>query len=204
MSFIKSNSIKVFPCGGRNSEFDVAAKLTTEYNLVSIINRLVDQKSFVVSDTVPSITPGSSPSTFTTDFVFNLNGYLFSTTDATFGGLINNENEVKGNYIVAYIYPEGYGNGGAYTQLSPLDATSIDFTTVEYGGILDNNGSFTGVEFGLVGPQSDDDTAVTKTQLPLLQYNGTKWIIPPDSKIKFRTTTDGSSRSVTIDDGELT
>jgi hypothetical protein len=40
--FINSENIEVFPCGGRDSQYDATAKLTTEYNLVSIINRLVD------------------------------------------------------------------------------------------------------------------------------------------------------------------
>ena len=42
LNFVKSENIRIFPCGGRNATLDAAARLTTEYNLVSIINRLVD------------------------------------------------------------------------------------------------------------------------------------------------------------------
>lgn len=225
--FINSGKIDVFPCGGRNSDYDATSKLTTEYNLVSIINRLVDQGSFVVSNSLPA----------TGDFLFNIGGYLFSTSDLTFGGLMptiteQNRDDYIGCYIVAYINPTNYNT--TYMQLSPLNATSTtDFITATYGGILDTEDGFTGIKFVLI-PQSNIPTDgsvlkvddgkgntytfgytrenattngiihVTKTQLPLLQFDGSSWVIPPDSKIKFRTAADGKYRSVAIDDGELT
>ena len=75
---VASDNIRVYPCSNRNPESDYMARLTTEYNLVSIINRVVDMKSFCVStfqgyslDTNPSISSVS-------EFMFNINGYLFN------------------------------------------------------------------------------------------------------------------------------
>lgn len=70
-----SNNIRVYPCSNRNPESDYTARLTTEYNLVSIINRLVDMKSFCVTTFQgESSTNLSSLS----EFMFNINGYLFN------------------------------------------------------------------------------------------------------------------------------
>ena len=70
-----SNNIRVYPCSNRNPEKDYMARLTTEYNLVSIINRIVDMKSFCVSTFQDcSLTDISSIN----EFMFNINGYLFT------------------------------------------------------------------------------------------------------------------------------
>ena len=81
-----SNNIRVYPCSNRNPESDYTARLTTEYNLVSIINRLVDMKSFCVStfqgcylgdDTTKSLISSIN------EFMFNINGYLFNLNNIT-------------------------------------------------------------------------------------------------------------------------
>jgi hypothetical protein len=81
--FIDSESIKVFPCGRRSSVYDNDSRLTTEYNLVSIINRLVDRDSFIVTDVDFNV--GINPSAAndinkTKLFSFNIGGYLFTTS----------------------------------------------------------------------------------------------------------------------------
>ena len=69
MSFLTSNMINVFPCGRRpNYPED---RWLTEYNLINIVNRLTDKKSFVVT---------SSISDTKSEFIFNIEGYLFKTT----------------------------------------------------------------------------------------------------------------------------
>jgi hypothetical protein len=77
MGHITSNNISVFPCGRRGSSVSNSARLTTEYNLVSIINRLVDRDSFIVTDV--DFTEGFG-ATNTTLFSFNIGGYLFTTS----------------------------------------------------------------------------------------------------------------------------
>lgn len=48
-TLIESNNIKVFPATHRSDRYDRAARLTTEKNLTSIINRLTDIDSFIIS-----------------------------------------------------------------------------------------------------------------------------------------------------------
>lgn len=140
MEFIKSENIRVFPCGGRNVNKDATARLTTEYNLVSIINRLVDQGSFVV-------TPSISISAPTTDFTFNIGGYLFTLDADGIKELCSDEELVEANGVgkkdaclVAYISPaittvSGGNNVGTFQELALLGDTSSD--TDYSAGILD-------------------------------------------------------------------
>lgn len=77
MGFINSGNIKVFPTTQR-SEKDSSARMMTEFNLTSIINRLVDKKCFVIStDQI------DSDGYFAIDsgrFEFNIFGYYFSVS----------------------------------------------------------------------------------------------------------------------------
>jgi hypothetical protein len=75
MGYILSDKISVFPCGGRNATYDQFARLTTEYNLVSIINRLVDKKSFIVTSHNAFSGKEDAPSS---SYMFNIGGYLFN------------------------------------------------------------------------------------------------------------------------------
>ena len=85
---VASDNIRVYPCSNRNPESDYMARLTTEYNLVSIINRIVDMKSFCVStfqgcylgdDTTKSLISSIN------EFMFNINGYLFNLNNRADG-----------------------------------------------------------------------------------------------------------------------
>lgn len=139
-TFVKSENIRVFPCGGRNVTKDANARLTTEYNLVSIINRLVDQGSFVITPTY------SYSANNANEFVFNIGGYLFtlnaSGLDELFSDsvlpatLFTGGKAVKKFCLVAYIDPGGdktYAND-PFQELTCLGST----TTGAYSeGILD-------------------------------------------------------------------
>ena len=47
-NYYHSNNIKVFPSNRRSDIFDRQARLTTEQNLINIVNRLTGNKSFVI------------------------------------------------------------------------------------------------------------------------------------------------------------
>ena len=152
---INSGNIKVFPCGGRDSKFDPLAKLPTEYNLVSIINRLVDQCSFVVSDVNPNNTTGN--------FLFNIGGYLFELNsnglkELVSAGTIN-------EYVVATIKTSGTSSGSSsavYVQLTVNTEDTVSVATSsgtgQYAGQLDaGNGKFTGILFTLANKEETAD-----------------------------------------------
>jgi hypothetical protein len=82
---LKSYQISVFPASSRSDTYDRNARLTTEQNLVSIINRLTGEKSFIISglnveyDGSKAILRSGSA---------NIAGYLFSiNTDIDISGL---------------------------------------------------------------------------------------------------------------------
>lgn len=47
--FINSNAIKIFPSSRRDDSIDRQARMTTEYNISNIVNRLTSRDSFVIS-----------------------------------------------------------------------------------------------------------------------------------------------------------
>ena len=73
-AYLDSDKIKVFPCGGRNINYDPLARLTTEQNLISIINRLVDMDSFIVTTHASNQEMDNSIE----EYIFNIDGYLFT------------------------------------------------------------------------------------------------------------------------------
>ena len=73
-NYLNSDRIKVFPCGGRNSTYDPLARLTSEQNLISIINKLIDKDGFIIS----SHTVDWDMRTQSNEYLFNLKGYLFA------------------------------------------------------------------------------------------------------------------------------
>ena len=120
--FINSSNIKVFPCGGRNKIFDPLARLTTEYNLVSLINRLVDMDSFIVTthakDTDIKKIPDSE------FYQINVGGYLFTITSINnIPQFLKNEDPGDSIYLNATIRVDSYADSD-YQQLGSLQPIS--------------------------------------------------------------------------------
>ena len=86
---ISSDQIKVYPTSRRSLEKDFNSKLNSEQNIVSIINRLADKKSFVI-DNIITGDPGQQSlidqlnSALTTYTIYkgsvNIDGYYFNIT----------------------------------------------------------------------------------------------------------------------------
>ena len=150
LNFVKSENIRIFPCGGRNATLDAAARLTTEYNLVSIINRLVDQGSFVITPSYSYVANN------TNEFTFNIGGYLFTLNAYGVNELIELIKNVKSGTnettslidtstgtavsgkklcLVAYIEPTKYGESSPFQELGCLDTTNTE--AVYSAGLLD-------------------------------------------------------------------
>ena len=224
-NYIESNQIHVFPCSNRiNYPYD---RLLTEYNLVSMINRLVDKKSFVVTTHIPDnqVLNGDP-------FMFNINGYLFTTSigkikDLSISLLENQDSVTIYGCIKVSTTTSGYGqnqtletvvsevlvehdddventsNGETSTlvsnssvsynstELQPMDSDSLDST----------QGKFTGVKFST--STLADHVCLALVQITKSSSNAYNYSVPEESKVKFQTISDGSFRSVVIDDGEL-
>ena len=270
---VASDNIRVYPCSNRNPESDYMARLTTEYNLVSIINRLVDMKSFCVStfqgcylgdDTTKSLISSID------EFMFNINGYLFNLNNIAdgynpgqFTKLVSYlkkqfdgaqaQNKQYNTTLYACICVGQSGGDSPFIELLPSTESSSNasYTTlsqeqIQSGSYLGNmdvkdggDTYFNGVTFvvgqwiepgergqnwqkiaaagdtSIFGKFTTDSigTTVKKFILPIVQVETTvveggktvasTFSVPQDSRVKFATITNGSVRSVTIDDGQL-
>lgn len=67
INYLNSNQLKVFPVTNKPSE--PQSRLTTEYNITNLINRLLDKKSFVITD---------NTALDTDPLEFTINGYYIS------------------------------------------------------------------------------------------------------------------------------
>ena len=141
-AYLDSNKIKVFPCGGRNINYDPLARLTTEQNLISIINRLVDMDSFIVTTHASNQEMDNSIE----EYIFNIDGYLFTVPNGVGAKNIitttlddyftdNNITELTNGrpyQLLAHIRKETYQGVNSegilmtYTQLSPTAETTPD------------------------------------------------------------------------------
>lgn len=82
---LKSYQISVFPASSRKDAYDRNARLTTEQNLVSIINRLTGEKSFIISGLNVEYVNGKA---ILKSGSANIAGYLFSiNTDIDISGI---------------------------------------------------------------------------------------------------------------------
>ena len=191
-----SDNIKIFPVANRPKK-DPAGRLTTEYNLTSLINKLLDVEGFVVTDTDNSVETGA--------FDFNLHGYFIHIEHIE--TLISGVNSDKGNGdYYNYIY--------AVLGISSIESSNqrVDsISGIDYIPDDAENYVYTGVHF--IGTDSADpndlestindifnnNVSITKYILKILKKNSddNKYTIPIESKTKF------GAKSITIDDGVI-
>ena len=199
MVYLNSKNISVFPTTDR-PEYDPLGRLTTEYNLTSLLNTLLGVDGFVITD------PGNAEntsngnerlenaiSTGTVKFQFNIKGYIFTIHDLS--SLIGQNGQFKDkNAIYAYIdIKSDYNN----TNTSDNPNKTL-FQRLSGGN--DTSEGYKNVTF------SDSDPSLSNYySLKILEKHSDdgNWYIPKDSKIKFLTTTTGNRRDISIDDGEL-
>ena len=213
-SFLQSNKIKVFPCSNRNPEKDSTSRLMTEYNISSLINRFVDQKSFVV------YSEEAKGTDFHFGLDFNINGYYFRIDD--FRDVIGETDWTKQVYTnnTTYLYAGiKIVKGAIFTELASTKSITKIFTETKSSAIDQSvigsidDGSFYGITFQLKNNMEEpgswntpQNSGITNI-LPLLKIvvNSNKVVtsvsIPEESYVKFKT--DNIYRSVLIDDGRL-
>lgn len=197
MAFIGSDNILIFPSAKRNPTHDSTSRLTTEYNLVNIVNRLIcndkegQGNGFVITTKID---------TDNKVLEFSLGGYYFRINEYTdltgLPGLANATN------IWAAVSISG--DVTAFDELQPLNNSGNPITSsVEYP--LDNsNNEFIGVNFLATEPAS------SATYLHILTKYNNAWTIPEASKIRYilkspmgLATSSKGVVTLKIDDGDL-
>lgn len=163
---VNSNYINVFPSAARNwGRTDPFSRLMSESSLVSIINKLVDTQSFVITN----VYDGGKP------FEFNVFGYYFKVrraSDITDSSTFSSSNEI---YAVIQISSVS-GASLTFEELNGVDVASNPSDPV-------NTSVYMGVSF--VDDVTGVDSDPSKHYLLILQKSSGNWIIPEESKVKF-------------------
>lgn len=184
MAFLNKNNIHVFPVTNKPSEKQ--SRLTTEYNITNIVNRLLDTKSFVI--TSGAVTAESA-------LEFNIQGYYVKVDMISDLGTPTTASDCYATItIISKTIEEDTADEQTFIELDGGEETkkNEDGTTEK-----NEDGTdvviYTGVEF------SWEKTAPnTEYTLHILHYDGTNYTIPRASKIRFNQYAINK-----IDDGDL-
>lgn len=202
--YLNSEAVGVFPTTGRPQK-DPLGRLTTEYNLTSLINTLLDVDGFVIThqalDQNNKITPFKVDDTNTDiPFQFNIKGYIFTIhnlksflSNSNISSLNPNPNPVPVYASIKIKIDAGSSITSTGNENLNRIQSIVGIDAVE--GIY--NGKYTGLSFDNVA--NDEE----RIYLKILEKRTDGWYIPEESKIKLKTSTSGDNRSVSIDDGEI-
>lgn len=202
--YLNSEAVGVFPTTGRPQK-DPLGRLTTEYNLTSLINTLLDVDGFVIThqalDQNNKITPFKVDDTNTDiPFQFNIKGYIFTIhnlksflSNSNISSLNPNPNPVPVYASIKIKIDAGSSITSTGNENLNRIQSIVGIDAVE--GIY--NGKYTGLSFDNVA--NDEE----RIYLKILEKRTDGWYIPEESKIKLKTSKPGDNRSVSIDDGEI-
>lgn len=178
-NYLQSENISIFPTPNRGTNYQPQARLVTEFNLVNIVNRLVDKESFVISY-------DNTPAGIENNIIFNIYGYWIKAN--------LKDNSLLTNASNSLLYARIKVVGSDFIELDGTDekdtSSTEASTEVKY--------LYKGVDFLTENPGPD---AGGYHSLKLLEKVGSTWQVPEDSWVRFTTGTE--TRSVTIDDGDL-
>lgn len=189
MAFLDSDKITMFPSAGRNPSADPTSRLTTEYNLVNIVNRLLttNKDGFVITSTFSAGNP----------FEFCIKGYYFKIDrgDSITGigdGIFNNSTE-----IYAYVNITSPTGSDEFSELSHISNQNSAETYP-----LDTNDGFVGVAF------TDTLPALSDGMYDLLILSRSdaseSWSIPKESQVRYMIESPmGKTVTLKINDGKL-
>lgn len=185
-----SNQIKVYPSSKRSDFYDRNARLNSEQNLISTVNRLTGRTAFVIDGlTIENqrLQRGSC----------NIHGYLFTFDFPTEGIEITEIGDSTNNYLflhistkktVLYTSSTNVINMVEYNELDIVDANNISGSGSD-NNILDgvdgsSTSSFKGIELiagdsTLIENTAAGDTIANSTTfdwyLAVGQWNGNSW-----------------------------
>lgn len=188
--YLNSEAIGVFPTTGRPQK-DPLGRLTTEYNLTSLINTLLDVDGFVITHNIDGFDSNSKGA-----FQFNIKGYIF--TIHKIGGFLSSSDISNFKNIYASIQIK-IDAGSSITSTGDENLQRIQSIV----GVDDDDGDYKGLKFFPEDPTDPKNKYLYS--LHILEKRGDKWYIPEKSKIKLKTSTSGNDkyRSVSIDDGVI-
>ena len=128
-NYLQSENISIFPTPNRGTNYQPQARLVTEFNLVNIVNRLVDKESFVISY-------DNTPAGIENNIIFNIYGYWIKAN-------------LKDNSLLT-----NASNSSLYARIQVKKLSNSDFTELQGE---DKNNTYSGVEFLARNPGTDSD-----------------------------------------------
>ena len=210
MANLNTADVRVFPTSKRVGA-DPAAKYTTEYNLTNLVNRLTNREAFVINNDI--IVSDNK----TSNFQFIILGYYF-TVNLNFTNLLPSSTNKYLNATIQ-VQRQNYADMPTNSEFKNFWNLLGDDIAGEFNGlklewepvtthkkiIVDAGVKSNTDQLELSGVYKVDGENFTSFYtFTVLEYDGTNYYIPPASKIRLFTSTDGSYRGVSIDDGELT
>lgn len=169
--YINSYNIKVYPSAKREDGCDRNAKLTTEQNLVNIINRLTSLDAFIINGlNITDNTTNSSGITISSGSC-NIHGYYFNISED-----INIDSNSLGDDNQYIYFGIGLKTSNSFEELIAID-DSNDSSLLDSGDGDDH--VFKGLQILLDKDELenyyDDTNKIFHFYLPIAKKNNGKW-----------------------------
>lgn len=186
--YLRSNDIQVYPSSRRSDYFDRNAKMNSEQNLISAVNRLTGKDSFVISGLEIEYNADTGKYFLKTG-TCNIHGYLFKLNTDIDISSIKPENTASENYlcfsitIVKNTKRLSSELTATYDELGIIDLNfaSPDINATELS-LLDNNSSeFNGLLLCAINKATVDlgpNLGVNNDTyyLPLAEWKDNSWV----------------------------
>ena len=185
MSIYKSDKIRVFPSSKRDDAYDRNARLNTEHNLISLVNRLTGSKSFVIWG-LDILSQDEETITFN-EGSCNIYGYYFE---------FNSQNEIKPNDDAEFIYLQ--------ITLKPFTVQTVNDIAIQINELegTDTSSEYSGVQL-LSSKTEPDDGVVIDDKIHYNLILAKKYTIGTSSTWKNYNNTIISNSIFAVDEGNL-
>ena len=166
-TYLESGNIQVFPTSRRDDSRDRNARLNTEQNLVSIINRLTSQPAFIIDGLEVSI---SGNSLTIKNGSCNIHGYLFKILNDITYNASPKDNGSTVSFVID-LSTHTVGNEITFTEL--VGADILTDTKCTYNGL------------SLVVLEKDYIAPAGQYRLDLARWDTDKWVSLANSRLKY-------------------
>ena len=190
MGYAASDRIRIFPSSSRTQNGKIGTNWVTEYNLSSIVNKLLGCSGFVITPTstdtlLGSYNPETGDCTYkitpkSTPFEFNINGYFVKIDSVEDIKTAIDAEDVAGKCSNIRFFRGSSDKKGVYAQVFPTGgSTDVSFTYLDGGdgakapaGVSSESSNNTLLLFRTVKEDSTDDfTSITIPQSSRIHFS---------------------------------
>jgi len=139
LMYLDSIGIQVFPTSRRDDMYDRNARLNTEQNLVSIINRLTSQSAFIIDGLDVAV---SGNNLTISEGSCNIHGYLFKITHNITWAATNLGTGSTASFVIE-LSTQSVGTEITFAELIGTDTT------------VDNRGTYNGLKLKVLAKDEE-------------------------------------------------